>query len=75
MSSAFLLVFISTTKELPNTLLLAPAGSHTLSTRIWQYTEEAMYAESALPALMLIALSAMMVAGLVWREGMVGKST
>jgi iron(III) transport system permease protein len=74
MSSAFLLVFISTTKELPNTLLLAPAGSHTLSTRIWQYTEEAMYAESALPALMLIALSAMMVAGLVWREGMVEKT-
>ena len=74
MSSAFLLVFISTTKELPNTLLLAPAGSHTLSTRIWQYTEEAMYAESALPALILIALSAMMVAGLVWREGMVEKT-
>jgi iron(III) transport system permease protein len=74
MSSAFLLVFISTTKELPNTLLLAPPGSHTLSTRIWQYTEEAMYAESALPALMLIGLSALMVAGLVWREGMVEKA-
>jgi iron(III) transport system permease protein len=74
MVSAFLLVFISTAKELPSTLLLAPAGSHTLATRVWQYTEEAMYAEAAAPALALIALSALLVATLVWREGMLEKT-
>ncbi|MCH2146053.1 MAG: iron ABC transporter permease [Phycisphaerales bacterium] len=74
MTSAFLLVFISSSKELPSTLLLAPAGTHTLATRVWQYTEEAMYAESAPPALTLIALSACLVATLVWREGLLEKA-
>lgn len=74
MVSAFLLVFISTAKELPSTLLLAPAGSHTLATRIWQYTEEAMYAESAPPALILIAISTVLVAILLWREGILEKT-
>lgn len=66
--SAFLLVFISTAKELPCTLLLSPAGTHTLATRVWQYTDEAMYAEAALPALLLILLSGSLVGILIWRE-------
>jgi iron(III) transport system permease protein len=66
--SAFLLVFISTAKELPCTLLLSPAGTHTLATRVWQYTDEAMYAEAAVPALALIFISAVFVGVLVWRE-------
>ena len=65
---AFLLVFISTSKELPNTLLLTPAGTHTLATRVWHYTEEAMYAEAAFPALVLILLSVALVGIMVWRE-------
>ena len=74
LTSAFLLVFISASKELPCTLLLAPPGSHTLATRVWQYTEEAMYAESAPPALALIALSGCLVAILVWREGLLERT-
>lgn len=66
--SGFLLVFISTAKELPCTLLLSPAGTHTLATRVWQYTDEAMYAEAAIPALALIFISAVFVGVLVWRE-------
>ena len=66
--SSFLLVFITTTKELPSTLLLAPAGTHTLATRVWEYTEEAMYAEAAPPALLLMILSAALVGLMVWRE-------
>lgn len=66
--SGFLLVFISTAKELPCTLLLSPAGTHTLATRVWQYTDEAMYAEAAVPALALIFISAVLVGVLVWRE-------
>ena len=53
-----LLVFISAAKELPATLLLAPAGSRTLATEVWRSTYEAMYAHAAVPALLLIALSA-----------------
>ena len=66
--SGFLLVFISTAKELPCTLLLSPAGTHTLATRVWQYTDEAMYAEASIPALALILISAVLVGVLVWRE-------
>ena len=72
--SSFLLVFISTSKELPNTLLLAPAGTHTLATRVWQYTEEAMYAEAALPALVLIVISILLVGVMVWREDLLERT-
>lgn len=56
-ASAFL-VAASTMKELSATLLLLPPGGTTLATRLWAATEEAMYAEAALPALLLILLSA-----------------
>lgn len=68
MLSSFLLVFISTAKELPCTLLLAPAGTHTLATRVWQYTDEAMYAEASVPALALVLISGVFIGVLVWRE-------
>lgn len=51
------LVVLSTMKELPATLLLAPIGFHTLSTRIFDRTESLFYAEAGLAALVLIALS------------------
>jgi iron(III) transport system permease protein len=52
------LVFLSTMKELPATLLLRPIGFETLATEIWRYTSVAAYSRAALPALLLIALSA-----------------
>jgi len=55
--AGWLLVFLTTVKELPATLLLAPAGFQTLATRIWSLTEEAHYAPAAVHAVFLIALS------------------
>jgi len=63
-----LLVFISTVKELPATLLLAPAGTRTLATTVWRHMDEAEYAMVAAPSLMLIAVSSVAVALIVFRE-------
>jgi iron(III) transport system permease protein len=61
------LVFLSTMKELPATLLLRPIGFETLATEIWKYTQVAAYSEAAPPALVLIALSAPLVWALAAR--------
>ena len=45
------LVLLSTMKELPATLLLAPPGFETLATRIWNATEDAFLADASLAAL------------------------
>lgn len=41
------LVFVTTMKELPATLLLHPTGMDTLATRLWTYTAESNYAAGA----------------------------
>lgn len=64
------LVFLTTMKELPATLILSPAGFHTLASRTWNASTEARYAEAAAPALLLVAISA--VALLVFRLGTAG---
>jgi iron(III) transport system permease protein len=56
--AAVALVFLSTMKELPATLLLRPIGFETLATEIWKYTSVGSYSEASLPALALIAASA-----------------
>lgn len=53
-----LLVFLTVMKELPATLLLSPIGFNTLATEIWGSTTEAMFARAAVPALALVAISA-----------------
>ena len=68
MLAGAMLVFISTIKELPATLLLAPTGTRTLATTVWRHMEEAEYALVAAPSLMLIALSSVAVALIVARE-------
>ena len=55
------LVFLSTLKELPVTLLLSPTGYRTLATRVWSLSSEALYAQAAIPALLLVALAAIPV--------------
>ena len=52
------LVFLTTMKELPATLLLGPIGFDTLATSIWSATSEAFFARAAAPALVLILVSA-----------------
>ena len=52
------LVFLTTMKELPATLLLRPTGFDTLAVRIWSTTTDLFYARAAAPALLLLAVSA-----------------
>lgn len=52
------LVLLSTLKELPATLILAPIGFQTLATRIWSAAEDGFYAEVGITSLVLLALSA-----------------
>ena len=52
------LVFLSAMKELPATLLLRPIGFDTLATEIWKLTTVGAYSRAALPALVLIVVSA-----------------
>ena len=63
------LVLLSTMKELPATLLLAPPGFETLATRIWNATEDAFLADASLAALSLLALSGILTWFLVVRHG------
>ncbi|MBA2278335.1 MAG: iron ABC transporter permease [Chloroflexia bacterium] len=53
------LVFLTVMKELPITLLLSPIGFDTLATDIWSATGSGSFAEAAVPALTLIAISAL----------------
>jgi iron(III) transport system permease protein len=63
------LVLLSTMKELPATLLLAPPGFETLATRIWNATEDAFLADASLASLFLLALSGVLTWFLVVRRG------
>lgn len=51
------LVFVTTLKELPATLLLSPTGFSTLAVRIWAAADEGLYGRAASSALILIAVS------------------
>ena len=61
------LVFLTTIKELPATLILRPSGFETLATRIWTLVTESFYAEAAIPSLVLILVSALPLYALVIR--------
>ena len=61
------LVFLVAIKELPATLMLGPLGFQTLATAVWSASSEAFYARAAAPALMLVLVSSMPMAALVWR--------
>ena len=62
------LVFLTAMKELPATLLLSPIGFETLATSIWHATSSAQFARAALPALLLVAVSAIPTALMTRRE-------
>ncbi len=48
------LVFLSTMKELPVTLLLRPIGFETLATEVWSETSNGAYSGASVPALLLV---------------------
>ncbi len=62
------LVLLTTMKELPVTLLLAPTGYDTLAIEIWTAANDAAYGRAAAPALLLILLSAIPTLLLVARD-------
>jgi iron(III) transport system permease protein len=62
------LVFLTSLKELPATLLLRPAGFDTLAVRFWIAASEGMYTQAAPAALLLIACAAAPLYVLLRRE-------
>ena len=55
--TGWVLIFVSSMKELPATLLLRPLGFDTLAVRIWIETSEEYYALAAPAALLLIGVT------------------
>lgn len=53
------LVFLTTMKELPATLMLQPTGFETIVTYIWLVQGSGNYGSAAVPALLLVAISAL----------------
>ena len=68
MVSGFALVFLTTMKELPATLLLAPIEFDTLATQVWAHADEAFFARAAAPGLLLIGVAALPMALILIRE-------
>ena len=68
MVSGFALVFLTTMKELPATLLLAPIEFDTLSTQVWARAGESFFARAAAPGLLLIVLAAVPLSLILFRE-------
>lgn len=54
--TALILVFVETMKEMPATLLLRPFGFDTLAVGVWERTAESLWAEAAIPALLIVAV-------------------
>jgi iron(III) transport system permease protein len=62
------LVFLTTLKELPATLVMRPAGWDTLATELWDLTNEGYYGEAAMRALMLLALAVVPMVIILFRR-------
>jgi len=68
LSAGASLVFLTTIKELPATLLLAPIGFKTLATAVWSAVAEAFFAAAAAPALLIVLLSSLPMTFFILRE-------
>ncbi|HET9587842.1 MAG TPA: iron ABC transporter permease, partial [Anaerolineales bacterium] len=62
------LVFLTSLKELPATLLLRPAGFDTLAVRVWVWANEGFYTQAAPAALLLILGAILPLSFLLKRE-------
>lgn len=62
------LVFLTTMKELPATLMLQPLGMETLVTIIWEAHETAFYRYAAVPAIILVIISGISMLVLLHKE-------
>ncbi|MFB6254265.1 MAG: ABC transporter permease [Halobacteriaceae archaeon] len=61
------LVFLTTMKELPATLMLGPIGFETIVTYIWIVQKSGYYGKAAIPALILVAISGLSMVVLLAR--------
>lgn len=55
--SGFALVFVDIIKELPLALILRPFNFHTLATKVFEYANDEMMFEAAVPSLIIIIVS------------------
>lgn len=62
------LVFLTSLKELPATLLLRPAGFDTLAVRVWIWAADGFYVQAAPAALLLVIASVLPLSFLLRRE-------
>lgn len=62
------LVFLTTIKELPVTLLLSPAGFDTLVMEVWSTASEGLFSQASPPALLIILVSALSVGLILGQE-------
>lgn len=62
------LVFLTTMKELPATLILSPIGFKTLAISIWAASSEAFFTRAAISALLLILISSVPLAFFTLRQ-------
>ncbi|MBI5156723.1 MAG: iron ABC transporter permease, partial [Acidimicrobiia bacterium] len=63
-----LLVFLTTMKELPATLLLRPTGFETLAIDVWSAADSLLYSRAAVPAILLLVVAAIPTYLLTRRE-------
>jgi iron(III) transport system permease protein len=68
-SAGAALVFLTTMRELPATLVLRPTGFETLVTQIWRAQDAAYFQYAALPALLLLFVSGLSMLVLLSQEG------
>ena len=69
MVAGAVLVFLTTMKELPITLMLQPIGMDTLVIKVWQAQNALAYRYAAIPALLLILISGVTMLVLLRQEG------
>jgi iron(III) transport system permease protein len=62
------LVMLTVLKELPATIILSPPGFRSLAMRVYDESIAARYDQAALPALLILAISSVPLAGLLLRE-------
>jgi iron(III) transport system permease protein len=62
------LVFLTTMKELPATLMLRPPGFETFVTFIWIVQDAGYYGQAAVPALVLVGVSGLSMLVILGRE-------
>jgi iron(III) transport system permease protein len=58
LAATWVVAFVTAMKELPVALLLRPPGFETLPVRVWAAAREAVWTQAAVPALLLIVVTA-----------------